>query len=133
MEFGQEVKQNLGTEEEIRNQEESRVCEQTVKSRGNLELEVDGSNDSQKPVDETCEVLLDGRGFQDEPIGDLLIIETHVLSTLVAEDSSEVIDDKTDTHEKFKEEPEPTIFQKGVLDNNMDTVCNEAESCELGR
>ncbi|MCI05772.1 hypothetical protein A2U01_0026825, partial [Trifolium medium] len=101
-------------------------------ARGNLELEVDGSNDSQKLVDETSEVLLDERGFQDEPISDLLI-ETHVLSTLVAEDSSEIIDDKTDTHEKFNEEPEPTILQKAVLDDNMDTVCNEVESCEPGR
>jgi hypothetical protein len=122
MEVGQEDEQNLGTEEEMRNQEDSRVCEETVKStnddnedsfcnevescepaRGNFELEVDGPNDSQKAV----EVLLDGRGFQDEPIDDFLI-ETHVLSTSVAEELSEVID-------------------------NMDTACNEVESCEPGR
>ncbi|PNX62437.1 hypothetical protein L195_g061146, partial [Trifolium pratense] len=86
-------------------------------------LEVDGSNDSQEPVDGTYE-LLDGRGFQDEPIGDLLI-ETHVLSTLVAEDSSKVIDDKTDTHEKFKEEPEPTILEKGESDDNISNLVNQ--------
>jgi hypothetical protein len=151
MEVGREDKQNLVTEEEMGIQEDSRECEETVKSRnvdnedsvcnevesceparGNLELEVDGSNDSQKPVDETSEVLLDGRGFQDEPIGDFLI-ETHGYSTLVADDSSDVIDDKTDTDEKFKEQPEPTILQKAVLDDNMDIVCNEVESCEPGR
>ncbi|PNX63292.1 hypothetical protein L195_g061554, partial [Trifolium pratense] len=92
MEVGQEDKQDSGTRGEMINQEDSRLCEETVKStnddnededsvcnevescepaRGNLELEVDGLNDSQKPADETSE-MLDGRGFQDEPIGDLL-------------------------------------------------------------
>jgi hypothetical protein len=86
-------------------------------------LEVDGSNDSQKPANETSE-LLDGRGFQDEPIGDLLI-ETQVLNILVAEDSSDNTDDKTDTHENLKEEQEPTILEKGESDDTTSNLVNE--------
>ncbi|CAI8584492.1 unnamed protein product [Vicia faba] len=99
-----EEKQDLGTDGEMWNQEASKLYEETVQSinddskdivcndgescettRGILELEDDGLNDSKKPVDETSE-LLDGRSLQDEPIGDLMK-EIHVLE---AEDSSEV-------------------------------------------
>ncbi|XP_012569897.1 uncharacterized protein [Cicer arietinum] len=151
MEVGEEEKQNLGNGDEIRNQQEdSRVCKEMVPSRnddnkdivfnevvessenarGVLELEVDGSNDSQKPIDETSESeLLDGRGFQydtvsDELIGDLLM-EMQLLNTLVAEDLSEVNDEKTDTRENFDEEPEPTILQKAVLDDDVSDVNQE--------
>ncbi|XP_045797355.1 midasin-like [Trifolium pratense] len=144
MEVGQEDKQDSGTRGEMINQEDSRLCEETVKStnddnededsvcnevescepaRGNLELEVDGLNDSQKPADETSE-MLDGRGFQDEPIGDLLI-ETQVLNILVAEDSSDITDDKADTHENLKEELEPTILEKVESDDNISNLVNQ--------
>lgn len=145
VEAEQEDKHDLWTEGEMRNQEDSKVCEETAQSRndddnkgsvfnevesgepsrGNLELEVDGSNDSQKPVSETSE-LIDGRGFQDEPIGDLRI-EMQVINILSAEDSPEVTDDKIHTDENVEEELEPIILQKGELDDISDLVNQEMQ------
>ena len=142
VEAGQEDKQDLWTEGEMRNQEDPKVCEETVQSgndddnkgsvcnevesgepsRGNIELEDDGSNDSQQPVSETSE-LIDG-SLQDEPSGDLRI-EMQVIDILVGEDSSEVTDDKIDTHEKVEEKLEPTILQKVELDDNISDLVNQ--------
>jgi hypothetical protein len=85
--------------------------------------EVNGSNDSQKPVNEASEQL-DGSGLQDEPIGDLLI-ETQVLNILVAEDSSDNTDNKTDAHENLKEELEPIPPQKRELSENISDLVNQ--------
>ncbi|CAI8584493.1 unnamed protein product [Vicia faba] len=127
MEVGREEKQDLGTDGDMRNQEDSKVYDEMVHddnmvsvcnkvescepTSGILELEDDGSNLSKKQVDETPE-LLDGRGLQDEPIGDLLI-ETQVLHVLVAEDSSEV------------KELEPAISKKGELVENISNLVNQ--------
>ncbi|KAI5394783.1 hypothetical protein KIW84_061411 [Lathyrus oleraceus] len=132
MEVGREEEQDMGTDGDMRNQEDSKVNNETIHddntsvcnevescepTSGILELEDDGLNDQKKPVDETPE-LLDGRGFQEEPSGDLLI-ETQVLHILVAEDSFEV------------KELEHVISKKGELDENISNLVNqETDLCE---
>ncbi|XP_058770652.1 uncharacterized protein LOC131644226 [Vicia villosa] len=118
MEVGREEKQDLRTDGDMRNQEDSKVYDETVHddntvsvcnevescepTSGILKLEDDGLNYSKKPVDETA----------DEPIGDLLI-ETQVLHVMVAEDSSEV------------KQLEPAISKKGELDENISNLVNQ--------
>ncbi|CAK8572233.1 unnamed protein product [Lathyrus sativus] len=133
IEVGREEKPDLGTDGDMRNQEDSKVYEETVHddntvsvcnevescepTSGILDLEDGDLNYSKKPVDETPE-LLGERGLQDEPIGDLLI-ETQVLHVLVGEDSPEV------------KELEPATSKKGELDENTSNLVNqETELCE---
>lgn len=164
IELAQEDKHGSGTEGEMmRNKEDPIVYEEEMLQPRNDDnnkdthtmcnevqsgepgtgfLEVDSSNDSQKPMAEPSE-LLDGTGFQyetiipAEPIGDLLI-ETQVINISVAEeDSSEVTNDKTDnTHETFNAESDgAAILQKGKLDDNIsdDFVNQETQLHECNR
>ncbi|KAJ1409306.1 hypothetical protein SESBI_22817 [Sesbania bispinosa] len=135
MEVALEDKVSLGTEGDMRNEEDPKLCEEMLQSRndnnedticndvesgepvrGFLEgKEVDNANDLQRPMAESSE-LLDGRCFQNEtipaePIGDLLL-EVQVYNISGPEDSSEVTSEKTDMYE-------------GKLDNNISDSVNQ--------